>query len=91
MYDIALQAFKLLDQDGDGNISSEDLKYVLRGTLFSKQKVDSMLSECDMDANSYITREEFFDCLKDRLSVPMKLCTSDSVGSFDLELPDQDL
>lgn len=58
------EAFKILDSDGSGAISREELKHIMHGFQKSGETVDeddidAMLNECDQDGDGSISFDEF--------------------------------
>jgi len=56
-----INAFKILDKDGQGVISVTELRHIMTsvGDLLTEEEVDSMIKKADYDANGYINYEEF--------------------------------
>ncbi|OWF56438.1 calmodulin-A-like [Mizuhopecten yessoensis] len=55
------EAFKVFDKDGNGQISSEELRRVMTnlGEKLSDEEVDEMIQEADIDGDGQINYEEF--------------------------------
>ena len=56
-----LEAFKVFDKDGNGFISSAELKHVMTnlGEKLTDEEVDEMIREADVDGDRQINYEEF--------------------------------
>jgi len=56
-----IEAFKVFDRDGNGYISSTELKLVINslGEELSKEDIDDMIKEVDLDKDGQIDYEEF--------------------------------
>lgn len=56
-----LKPFKVFDQDGDGFISSEELKSVMLtlGETLTQDEIDEMIREADLDGDGKVCYEEF--------------------------------
>ncbi|XP_052176873.1 probable calcium-binding protein CML36 [Diospyros lotus] len=62
VYSELVQAFKMIDRDGDGKITTKELEAVLNrvGTQpLSEEELGTMLSEVDRDGDGCISLEEF--------------------------------
>ncbi|XP_059089649.1 calmodulin-alpha-like isoform X1 [Tigriopus californicus] len=57
-----LEAFKIFDKDGNGLISSRELKHVMAnlGECLSEDEVEAMIKEADSDGDGSINYAEFF-------------------------------
>ncbi|KAF9506047.1 hypothetical protein BS47DRAFT_1353370 [Hydnum rufescens UP504] len=55
------KAFKVFDKDGNGFISSAELRHVMNslGEKLTEQEVDEMMREADVDGDGQINHEEF--------------------------------
>ena len=55
------EAFHLFDKDGDGHITADELMVVLQslGQSPTREQVDEMISEVDLDGNGEMEFEEF--------------------------------
>jgi calmodulin len=55
------QAFKVFDKDGNGFLSSEELRHAMTqmGEKLTNEEVDEMIEEADMDKDGQINVEEF--------------------------------
>lgn len=55
------EAFKMFDKDGDGFITSDELKYVMTnlGEKLTEEEADEMLREADTNGDGVINYEEF--------------------------------
>ena len=64
--------FLLLDTDGDGSVSTEELAEVLRAMRvkfkLTEGAIKSMIKEIDQDGSGTITVEEYMDNMKDKTS-----------------------
>lgn len=56
-----VDAFKVFDKNGDGLISTVELRHVMTnlGEKLSEEEVDEMLEEADIDANGNINYNDF--------------------------------
>lgn len=56
-----LSAFRVFDKNGDGRISSEELRQVLQGLgePATSDEVDKMIQEADLDGDGYVDYNEF--------------------------------
>jgi len=56
-----INAFKVFDREGNGTISSIDLKYLMTtlGDKITEDEIDEMLRDADIDGDGYINYEEF--------------------------------
>ncbi len=56
-----INAFKVLDKDGQGTISSTELRHIMTtmGDKLTEDEVDEMIREADFDGNGIINYEEF--------------------------------
>ena len=54
-------AFQMLNADGDGQVSVQELRRMLTttGNALSDEEVEELLRECDLDADGALTRAEF--------------------------------
>ena len=55
------EAFKVIDRDGDGLISPDELHHVLinLGENLTAEEVDEMIREADVDGDGHINQDEF--------------------------------
>ncbi|KAK3581616.1 hypothetical protein CHS0354_017505 [Potamilus streckersoni] len=55
------EAFRIFDKDGDGSLSSDELRRVMTsmGDKFTDAEVDEMVREVDMDGDGHVNYEEF--------------------------------
>ena len=61
-------AFKMLDVNGDGRISKQELKDAfLSGNEQDEQLWDQIMLEVDKDGDQHIDREEFYAAMKQKL------------------------
>ena len=60
-----IESFKVFDKDGNGLISSENLREVVvsLGMKFSQEEIDEMIREADNDGDGFINYEEFVNCV----------------------------
>ena len=60
-----IESFKVFDKDGNGLISSENLRDVVvsLGMKFSQEEIDEMIREADNDGDGFINYEEFVNCV----------------------------
>ena len=56
-----IEAFKVFDRDGNGLISSIELRHVMTqlGEKLTDDEVEEMIKEADNDGDGYINYEEF--------------------------------
>lgn len=56
-----IEAFKVFDRDGNGLVSSMELKHVMLslGEKITDEEVDEMIKEADIDGDGFINYEEF--------------------------------
>lgn len=61
-------AFAFFDKDGDGNITTVELKQVLHSLhlKLTDHEIDEMILEADSDGNGQVSFEEFRDMMKTR-------------------------
>ena len=54
-----------MDKDGDGNISAEDLKHVMKqlGVNLSAEDVDEMIKVADKNGSGKVNLEEFLSVM----------------------------
>lgn len=59
------EAFKVFDRDGNGFISSAELRHVMTsiGEKLTEEEVDEMIREADADGDGQINYNEFVDLL----------------------------
>ena len=60
-----LKAFQLLDKNGDGKISKEEIKSVIKqcgGTLFDEE-VEKVIKDVDKDGDGYLNYNEFLNIM----------------------------
>ena len=59
--DEVINAFRVFDSDGDGIISSNELRHIMTslGDKLNDAEVDEMIREADVDNNGLIYYEEF--------------------------------
>jgi len=83
------ETFQLIDKDGDGLISLDELSCVLRSTgqLYSEQQLLTMINEADRDGDGRIDFDEFV-CLTDNQS--QLICRTDQELLLAFQLFDQD-
>eukprot|EP01080_Neovahlkampfia_damariscottae_P002536 gene2536-3498_t len=64
------EAFNLFDQNGDGDISVEELKIVFSniGHEPTDEELENMLNEVDKDGNGKIDFDEFCQIMKSKMS-----------------------
>ena len=56
-----MEAFKIFDADGNGNITAEELRQIMEnlGEKLTKDEVEAMVKEADMDGDGQINYNEF--------------------------------
>lgn len=56
-----MKSFRLFDQNGDGQIDINDLKYVadLIGETMSQEELYEMIKEADQNRDGFVTEEDF--------------------------------
>jgi len=56
-----IEAFKVFDKDGNGFITSQELRHVMTnlGEKITQEEADSMIKEADLDGDGRIDYEEF--------------------------------
>jgi Ca2+-binding EF-hand superfamily protein len=56
-----LEAFQIFDQDGDGNISADELRQIMEnlGERLTDEEVEDMVKEADTDGDGEINYKEF--------------------------------
>jgi len=56
-----IQAFRVFDKDGNGTISSNELRHIMStlGEKLSDDEIEQMIQEADIDGDGYINYEEF--------------------------------
>ncbi len=59
--DEVINAFKVFDKDGQGQISCQELYHIMTtlGDKLTEEEVEEMLREGDLDGNGFINYEEF--------------------------------
>lgn len=64
-----MEAFKVFDKDGNGVISSRELKHVMAnlGEILSEAEVEAMINEADIDGDGCINYAEFFSMVNKTL------------------------
>ena len=72
-----LEAFRIFDKDGNGVISSRELKHVMAnlGEVLSEYEVEAMIREADCDGDGCINYAEFFTMFNKTLSEQTKYKT----------------
>jgi calmodulin len=60
-----IEAFKVFDSDGNGMISSDELRQIMEnlGEKLSKEEVDEMVKEADIDGDGQINYQEFVNMM----------------------------
>ena len=60
-----IESFKVFDKNGNGLISSENLRDVVvsLGMKFSQEEIEEMIREADNDGDGFINYEEFVNCV----------------------------
>jgi calmodulin len=60
-----MECFKNIDKDGDGRISTKELKYVIltMGENFSDEEVEEMITQINPNGNGYFTYRDFLKML----------------------------
>nr|GMD90581.1 probable calcium-binding protein CML36 [Ipomoea batatas] len=90
VYAELIQAFKLIDRDGDGKIQKEELEALLSlvgAEPPSEEEIDTMMSEVDRDGDGCISFEEFA-ALSSAFAPPS--CHSEVRDTFDFFDTDRD-
>jgi len=56
-----MEAFKIFDADGNGNITAEELRQIMEnlGEKLTKDEVEAMVKEADTDGDGQINYNEF--------------------------------
>ena len=59
--DDLLEAFRVFDRDGNGRISSHEMRFVMlsSGEELSEQDIEDMIKEADVDGDGFIDYSEF--------------------------------
>ena len=59
------QAFRVFDKDGNGYVSSSELKFVMSklGVHFSDDELNEMVLEADIDGDTQVCFEEFYNMM----------------------------
>ena len=59
------EAFEVMDKDGDGNISADDLKQVMSqlGVNLGKEDVEEMIKVADKNGSGKVNMEEFLSIM----------------------------
>ena len=60
-----MQAFRVFDKDGNGYVSSSELKFVMSklGVHFSDDELQEMVLEADIDGDTQVCFEEFYNMM----------------------------
>ena len=60
-----LQAFRVFDKDGNGYVSSSELKFVMSrlGVNFTDDELNEMVLEADIDGDGQVCFEEFYNMM----------------------------
>lgn len=60
-----IEAFKIFDKDGNGVISSNELRHVMAtlGEKMSQEEAEELIKEADIDGDGYINYQEFVKIL----------------------------
>ena len=60
-----LKAFQLLDKNGDGKISKEEIKAVIKqcGGSFFDEEVERVIQNVDKDGDGYLNYNEFLNIM----------------------------
>ncbi|XP_011413059.3 calmodulin-like [Crassostrea angulata] len=66
--DDLLEAFRVFDRDGDGHISTTELRMVMLnlGEKMSEEEVEHMIEEADEDGDGQVNYEEFVKMMTNR-------------------------
>eukprot|EP01066_Platyproteum_vivax_P008990 Platyproteum_vivax@DN390_c0_g1_i1.p1 len=64
------EAFNLFDADGNGTISTKELKVAMRALGFEpkKEEIKKMISEVDKDGNEMIQYSEFLELMTQKMA-----------------------
>jgi len=56
-----IETFKVFDRDGNGLLSGQELKYVMKAVdeILSEQEIDELIKQADIDGDGYINYQEF--------------------------------
>ncbi len=59
------QAFRVFDKDGNGFVSSSEIRYVMSrlGVHFSDEELSEMVLEADIDGDGQVCFEEFYNMM----------------------------
>jgi calmodulin len=57
------QVFRVFDKDGNGFVSTSEIKFVLKsvGLIFTDDEISEMVQEADIDGDQHISFDEFRD------------------------------
>ncbi|XP_022333553.1 neo-calmodulin-like [Crassostrea virginica] len=66
--DDLLEAFRVFDRDGDGHISTTELRMVMLniGEKMSEEEVENMIKEADEDGDGQVNYDEFVKMMSNR-------------------------
>ncbi|XP_061173984.1 calmodulin-like [Saccostrea echinata] len=66
--DDLLEAFRVFDRDGDGHISTTELRMVMLnlGEKMSEEEVENMMKEADEDGDGQVNYQEFVKMMTNR-------------------------
>ncbi|XP_023343694.1 calmodulin-2/4 isoform X1 [Eurytemora carolleeae] len=80
------QAFRVFDKDGNGYVSTSELKYVLHrlGVLFTDNELQEMVQEADIDGDQHISFDEFRSTSVTSVTSPTSISASMNSGQLQL-------
>merc|ERR1712079_792124 len=57
------QVFRVFDKDGNGYVSTSEIKFVLKsvGLIFTDEEIQEMVQEADIDGDQHVSFDEFQD------------------------------
>merc|ERR1719328_1039428 len=70
------EAFRVFDKDGNGYISSAELRHVITnlGEKLTDEEVDEMIREADIDGDGQVNYEEFVTMMTSKRFVTLYCC-----------------
>ena len=62
---ISFQAFRVFDKDGNGYVGSSEIRFVMSklGLNFTDDELNEMVLEADIDGDTQVCFEEFYNML----------------------------